>query len=177
MRKICLLLFAFILSVVFSSCSLRGPHLINRLFDNDAQVANKTFEQLLDAIENKDKDKLKKLFAKNILQQSNIDSNIDYLFSFFQGKIVSYSDFVSGPMVEEERSDNHIKIMQSNYDVETDKQKYRFAVKLVTIDTNIPDNIGINSIYIIHAEDTDVEKAYWGGYIWNPGINIEYNES
>lgn len=34
-------------------------------------------------------------------------------------------------------------------------------------------NIGVYSLYVVRAEDSDIRFAYWGDGNWTPGINID----
>ena len=179
MRKMIIaMLFIFIITLLLTSCSL--PHTFNRLLDNDEKVANKRFEQILDAIENSDENALKKLFSqKSIAVDNDLEESIFELFDFYQGELVYYNNW-SGPIVEEGKNDDgtsrSYKFMESTYDVETSKQKYCFAIKEYVSDTADPDNVGIYSLYVILAENTNIQFAYWGDGKWTSGIVIDQKE-
>lgn len=151
-----------------SSCFFTG-----RLFSTDGQTANKRFEQILKAIQDKDKSALKGLFCKQALADAkDIDESITNLFDFFQGEVVSCDDW-GGPGVDELREyGQRTKEVRSTYDVETSEQKYRFAIKEFTVDTIHPENVGVYSLYIINAKDTDEKFAYGGDGNWTPGIIV-----
>lgn len=150
---------------------------MGRFFKSDREVANERFEQILDTISNQDEKALKKLFSQKAITDTDVfDKSVIKLFDFFQGKVVEYDDRgalgVDGGKNDDGTGRNW-KSMQSTYDVETSEGEYRFAIKEYTMDTADRDNIGIYSLYIIKAEDSDLEFAYWGGGKWVPGINIE----
>lgn len=47
-------------------------HIPGRLYDNSGEVLSTAFQQIIDAIENKDKNALKELFSKRLLKQTHI---------------------------------------------------------------------------------------------------------
>ena len=150
-------------------------------FDNDGEIANKKFDKILDAIQNRNAGDLKKLFSnKSINETNDFDSSMDALFKFFKGKVTSYNDW-SGPQVSQGKNDDgtgrNWKSLQSTYDVKTNEGQYRFAIKEYTLDTAVPDNIGICSLYIIKFEDSDQKLAYWGDGKWRSGIVIDRKKS
>lgn len=176
MRKRLIIISSFITVLLLSSCSL-GKQILGRYSHDDQGDANAKMDKVLEAIKNKDKDALKALFSKKaIAEVENFDQSIIELFDFFQGDFISYNDW-SAVGVEEGMNDDgtgrHWKCMDSTYDVETSKQKYRFAIQDFTIDTADPDNVGIYSLYIIKMEDdTDQNFAYRGDGKYTPGINF-----
>lgn len=167
--------YALLASIVllFTSCSMGEMHMIT----NDTQIANNSFEEIIDAIQSKNENAFKGLFSKKaITEDENFDESVLALIDFFEGKIISYNDW-GGPQSSQGKNDDgtgrNWKRLRSTYDVETSEQKYRFAIEEFTVDTADPDNVGIRSMYIIKAEDSDLEFAYWGDGKWTPGITIE----
>ena len=144
---------------------------------SDREVANAYMDKVVEALQKGDKDALKAMFSKNAIEEAeNFDESIDDLFDFFQGDFVSYNDW-GALSVEEGKNDDgtgrNWKEISSTYDVVTNKQEYRFAIiKNFVIDTANPDNIGIHSLYVILAENTDRQRAYWGDAKDTPGINF-----
>lgn len=166
-------------TLLLSSCSLAGEIMNNSpLFKSDASIANERFEQILDACQKQDATALKEMFSeKAISEAANFDDSITALFDFFQGEVTTYENVCGGPKVEqannEDGTNRKWKKMSSSYDFETNEQKYRLAFEEYVVDTANADNIGIYSLYIIKAEDSKTEFAYWGGWEFNPGIVIE----
>ena len=168
------IIFAMILmSLLLSSCSLGGAN-SSKIFTDDRSVANAHFEEILSAIKEQDGETLKSMFSKKALTEAvNIDQTIAELFQMMQGEVQSYDDW-GGPTVDDSFEDGERwQSMLSYYDLTTDEQKYRFAIKIYTIDTANPDNVGISSMYVINAKDSDLEYAYGGDGEWRPGIIIE----
>ena len=151
------------------------------LFGNDRSIANAKFEQVLDACKTQDKSALKNLFSEKVINEvSDIDEDISELMVFFQGEVVSYNDWgATGSHAgkNDDGSGRIWKTLEATYDVETDKQKYRFAMEVSVVDTAYPENVGISSLYIIKAEDSDISVAFWGDGKGTPGINIIKNEN
>jgi len=171
-RKIAILLVVFG-TILLSSCSLISGYTSSRLFSNDQEIANSQMDKVLNAIQNKDKDALKAMFSKNAVDKAeNFDKNIDELFEFYQGNVISYDDRSALGSGETMNYGERQKRLDSTYDVETTEGKYRFAIEDYIIDTANPENVGIYSLYIIKAEDTDEQMAYRGDEKYTPGINI-----
>lgn len=117
--------------------------------------------------------------SKNAISESkNFAQSVTGLFDFYEGDFISYNDW-GGPEVFTEREDGQIiKRMNSTYDVETSKEKYRIAIQNVVDDTTNSDNVGIRSFYIIKAEnDTDLQFAYRGDGEYTPGIHFNIKNS
>lgn len=169
MKKMTLLI--LIASIVLCSCSAGGNM---GIIDNDSSIAQKEIEQILDAIQYKDESALSSLFSKNTLGNVNaFDESVVALFDYFEGTVESYDDG-AGPFVETKNEDNHsFQLMESSFIVKTTKSEYRFAIQFITQDTATPDNIGIQSLYIIKIDDdVNLEYAYWGDGKFTPGISI-----
>ena len=165
--------------LLLSSCSLGETYKFTDSFDNDQEFAISLIDKVLETIQNKDSDSLKSLFSKNAISESkNFAQSVTDLFDFYEGDFISYNDW-GGPEVFTEREDGQIiKQMNSTYDVETSKEKYRIAIQNVVDDTTNSDNVGIRSFYIIKAEnDTDLQFAYRGDGEYTPGIHLNIKNS
>lgn len=177
MKRIILLL--IVITLFFTSCSLGGSHMFGKLFRSDKEIANESFEKILNAIQNQDNSALKNLFSKKSVAASyDFDGSMTALFNFFKGQMLSYNDW-GGPNTSDGMNDDgtgrNWKSIQSTFDVETKEGNYRFAIKTFIKDTADSDNVGIHSLYIIKAENSDIQFAYWGDGKWTPGIVIEQN--
>ena len=188
MRKklILITLFSFII-VIFTSCSLvgsqlnssslGGSNLWDRFNDNDQKISDKKMEQILDAIINRDKSTMEKLFSKkSIAEVKDLDGSISKLFDYFQGNFISYNDWNAVNAdggINDPGTGRSWKCLYSTFDVKTTKITYRFAIKEFIQDTANSDNVGICSLYIIKMEDdTDKQFAYRGDGKDTPGINF-----
>lgn len=163
--------------MLLTSCSLGGQNMWNRFNDTDEKKADARMDKVLEAIKNKDKEALKSMFSKKaITATENFDQSINDLFDFYQGDFVSYNNW-GGPMsdggINEDGTGREWKEIYSSYDVETSKQKYRFAIQEFVQDTADAKNVGIWSLYIIKMEDdTDPQFGYHGDNKDTPGINF-----
>ena len=145
----------------------------NRL-SKDHRVARVKIEELLRTISEKDRNEFTMLFSKDALSKTEgFDDSVEELFTYFEGKVVSYDDG-AGPYVENSREGNwNCQIMESSFDVKTTKGEYRLAIRFVTEDTINADKIGIQSLYILNAsEDTCPEYVYWGDGRFDCGIHV-----
>jgi len=179
MRRIYLICMIIILSLLLASCSLGGNNSRrNFLMTDDRAIANKQFEDLIDAAKMQDADALKALFSQNVLNEvENIEESIQKLFDYFEGEMVSYNDWAGPGVTAKNDADGYWKQYYSTYDLETTQDKYRLAMEIIPVDTADADNVGIRSLYIIRFEDdTDQNCAYRGDGAYTPGINIGKTE-
>ena len=161
----------------FEGTDSLGNPILGRYSHDDQGDANAKMDKVLEAIKNKDKGSLKKMFSiKAISEAKDFDQSIIDLFDYFLGDFISYNDW-GGPGVHEGINDDgtsrNWKSIDSSYDVKTSKQIYRFAIQEYTQDTANSDNVGIQSLYIIKMEDdTDPQFGYRGDNKNTPGISI-----
>lgn len=149
-------------TLLLCSCSVLGSRTEMLNIANDEGKANAKFEQVFNALKNKDKDALKSLFSKKAVNDSsNFDGELNHLFKFIQGEITSWEDSGSGPTVFE--SNNHggeTKEVSSYYYFITNKQKYFITLRDYPVDTDNSDNVGLYMILFVKVEDK--EKIYDG---------------
>ena len=171
MRKTLILFLTVITLIFLYSCSFGGKM---GIIDNDQRIAQETIEEILNAIQSKDKNTLKSLFAKNSLtEMQSFEESAEKLFNYFEGTLKSYDDG-AGPFVETTKDENQIlQLMESSFAVKTDKCEYRFAIQYITKDTACADNVGVHSLYLIKTnEDINLEYVYWGDGQFTPGIHV-----
>ena len=169
-KKLSILLL-IISTLLLSSCSLAGSlagslggsktNMIH--IENDEKVADGRLVKILEAIKSKDKNGLKAMFSIQALDKADdIDGKIDYLFSFFQGKVTSWVDNSGGPIVYESNDYGHMtKELISFYNVNTDGQEYLFFILKYSVDTDHPENVGLYTLRVIKAEDEKTQFGYW----------------
>ena len=147
--------------------------LFNRSDMTNAQQADYIFEKIICAIEADDTLALRELFSTSTVNNiDSFDEDIKTLVDFFEGKMVSYKRY--GPGSNESKEGTfRTKDVFASFDVTTDSAQYRIAIRFCAVDSQNAENIGVYSLYIIKAENSDTEVAYWGNDVWNPGINIE----
>lgn len=174
--------------IIFSSCALlqgctstNHQSLESELFDRfnntNGEQADHMFSELIQTIEDKNTSTFKTLFSPCIIEtQENFNDNISSLFDFYDGEMISFKRY--GPGSNSFKEGNiYSKEIFASYDVITTKGMYRISILFCTVDTQTPGNVGILSLYIIRAENSDTDHAYWGDDSWSPGINIESSEN
>lgn len=146
------------------------------IFDFDDKIAKSRFGLIILSLENKDKRTLLSMFSKNALEKSNlIDENIDYLFNFFQGDVISWKLDI-GPQVSTKYNyGNKEKIMSSFFSINTSDQKYLVYVVDYIEDTACSENIGLFTLRLIKEEDKETQFTSWQDMkipgVYNPEVS------
>ena len=138
-----------------------GPLFGRDLYCDDGQVADACFEQVLKALEEQDREALKAIFSKQVLSEvNNMDERINYLFSFFQGRIASWenSAWCSDDSIRDRKRTTSIK---SWYSVDTGQDEYLFFLLYYSTDEQNPDNEGRYALRVIKAKDKETQFTYW----------------
>ena len=85
MKRLLFILTSVVLAFGLTSCSVIGGR-----FDflrNDRAIAEDYCEEIIDALENQDTDKLKSMFSTNVLAEAeDIDGGLAYVMDFYQGE-------------------------------------------------------------------------------------------
>lgn len=147
--------------LLLCSCSRLGAPVI---FNDDGQKANARLKQVIQAINEKDKDALKAMFSKQALSEAeDLDGRMDYLFDFVQGDIVSWEDDVPGPAAKNVDSSGRI-VKESRWwcSVKTEKEEYLFFLLDCMEDSTHPENVGLYMLQVIKMKDRDTQ--FDGGY-------------
>lgn len=112
---------------------------------------------------------LKELFAVNLQETDEFDSQLQSLFSYFDGDIESY-DIVLGMTY----LSTHDGIMESDVgcDIKTTNASYRLAIKICLMNKHNNRHEGIQSLYVTNINDIAQDVGYWGSIVWTPGITI-----
>ena len=171
------LTFSLLLTFLLCSCSV-GSFLktilgkVLKNYDADAEEYA-IMIKVLDAIQNRDEDALRKLFSQNtIAQVDGFDQTIIDLFDYYQGSYTSLEWKGSGGGAKWGDGEKK-KYSDFGYDVKTTENIYRFSIAYCEVDTLDEENVGIYSLYIIKMEDdTDPQFGYGGDGKDTPGINI-----
>jgi hypothetical protein len=120
----------------------------------DDELANARLGQIIEAIENQDKDALRSLFSKNSLEKADdFDGNAGLLFEFIQGEIVTWKKSGGPTVFDSKGGGNKTKLINSYYFIDTDSQRYFFLIDDRPIDTINADNIGIDLLLVVMADD------------------------
>ena len=169
MRKTYIII-ALCILIIITGCNIG-----NSTKQDYLMYSNTIFEQLIDAIQNKNEEAITALFSNNVVN-SDLDFNEDVT------KLISYVDVMgdleyepwSRPNTSMEKEYSYFRLeIESTYDFKLGDKSYRLAFIYCDKDTSNSDNEGIISMYIIKAEDdTDLSFAYRGDIIPKNGINI-----
>lgn len=140
------------------------------------KTADRTFDKLAEAIKNKDKEKMKSVFSKNAIKEAKtLDKDIEELFGFVKGDVVSYGRTkYSGMMSDSTYDYGKEKTMISPcFTLKTDEAKYYLGIQQCAKDDFDRDNEGIIYFCIINAEDWKEDGFYMHYYENASGIIIE----
>ena len=155
MAKLFVLLFFTTAMLLLSSCTRMGGPI---LFNDDGQKSDSTFEQVIQAFKDKDKDALKAMFSEQALSDAeDLDGRIDYVFDFVQGDIISEEQGSSVVTDDVDTNGQRVKISLSRYSVKTDQEEYQFALREYVVDTAHPENVGLYMLQVIKMEDVDMQ--------------------
>ncbi len=127
-------------------------------FSNDDEIADERLEQVLHALQQQDRAGLKAMFSQTALSQAeDFDGCMDYLFSFFEGNVISWESS-GGPGVVEDIDMGKIrKKFTSWYYIKTDRQSYIFFLVEYVSDDKNPENVGLHTLRVILQEDEETE--------------------
>lgn len=129
----------------------------------DGAKADALLEQIIEAINNKDKKLLESIFSEQALNEvENLDGDMDYLFDFVQGDIESWEKIVHGATYDSINNGNRLKTSMSWYYVYTDKQTCLLFFEEFIIDTEHAENVGVYMLQVIKAEDKDTQFDFGG---------------
>lgn len=178
--KICTMLFLIpVLCLPLLGCSdkLVEFKLFNRFYNTDSSDSETMLETLIAAIESGQVQMVEKMFSKHVRQtEENLNDNISALFSFYKGEMLSYQRYGPGSSASKDGR-SYQKNICCSFDVTTTTGIFRIAFLFCTVNNESPDHVGLTSVYVIRAEDSNMDMAYWGmdkeNDVWKPGINIE----
>ena len=134
----------------------------------DDERSDAMFEDILEAIKDRDADIIKGLFSEQALAEAeDIDSAIEYLFNLFDGDIISWErgGMISGGSTTIGKSSYRISVW---YTVCTEKGKYEFL--LINYKKNA--DLDMEGLYTLHAIDDADENALRGTWqaLEAPGV-------
>ena len=120
-------------------------------YKDEGQIADEHLNQVIEAIENHDKDSLKSIFSKTALNEAqDLNGRMDYLFGFVQGDIKSW-EMIGGGAGGVNNYGHWLMKSRYWYNVKTDKEDYLFFLYEYTEDTDHPENVGLYMLQVIKA--------------------------
>ena len=162
-------LIIFITIMIFSlgliSCNSARSMVNDRMAElngsNDDEIADTRFQNIIESLENRDKEELKKLFSTEALKEAtDIDGGIDYIMDFYKGKMISKKNKGVGRFDSINYGEKESKL-DCMYIVTTDEDTYIVYFIDQIVDTKKQDNVGIYNLQII--KESDKEKEFDGG--------------
>ena len=161
MKKILFILIILVNIFLISSCSFR--------VDGDGQVARKKILELIDYIENDNKEQIIELFSplkKNEI--TNLQSQVDDLCEYYSGTYASINANGLGSYESIEYGKS-VKYFEMFYDIHTSDSSYHFSILWYIKDDYNPDYIGIWSLYIEKYEGNNSQNQIDN---WDDGITL-----
>lgn len=162
-----------ILTITITSC-FDGGTSMSILGENDAEIADETFGEIIDAIRRKDSSRITDMFCATIKSEDALYESAFKFIEYIRGDIISFSSASEAGVGADYKTEygKKKKEIQASFTIVTSERKYYLAIKECTRDDFDENNIGIISIYIIEASNWTVDYVYRGGGQWSPGINI-----
>lgn len=165
MKKLLFVITTMMLAFGLTSCSFLER---SGLFRDNEAIGEEYCEKIIDAIENKDADKLKSMFSTNALTEAeNIDGGIEYVMDFYQGEFISKE----GNVHTSETINHGEKTIRLNgiYRVTTEEHEYFVFFVYQYMDTENPDNVGLFMLQIMKQSEKE-EQFDWYGKPYIAGI-------
>ena len=174
MKKIIYLMIILVLLLMLNSC-MKGEMSMHFFEDKDNRLADARMEQVFNCIKDHDDDALKKAFSQRALAETeNINTEINNLFSFIQGDVISWSRDESPVVFDNVEYGKKSKQLSGWYGLETTEQTYLIFLVDYPIDTMNVENEGLYSLMIIEAADENNLTGTWDDWTI-PGITVGVN--
>ena len=88
---------SYIVMIIIVIFMLTSCNLVTMVTGDYSELANRNFNALITAMENKDKSAVKALFMDSTINSSeNFEKSLDELLEYYNGKMISYDDVSSG---------------------------------------------------------------------------------
>lgn len=168
-------IFLLIVLIIFTLCSCGlNDDSMNLFEDKDNKLADTCIKNLYTAIKNEDKDAVKNLFSNKACSDAvNIDDQIDELFEFINGELISWNKEES-PIVEDHtESGKNSKHEMFWFSLKTSEDVYSVFLLYYPIENMNPDNKGIYSMLILRECDERNLEGSTNEWSAVPGIKIQ----
>ena len=163
MKKIVVLI---LICIFFSSCNSKDDMEKDYVYDKRiSDIAN----EILEGYKNKDVDRIKNVFAYNMIWKDGklIEKSIEESFGYIDGEIVDYKEIHGGFVGGEIRDYEWVErsASASIVDIRTDSGKeYLIRYKAYLIDEDDSDNIGVWG-YVISQTKPESDESFIVGEI------------
>lgn len=150
-----IIVYVTILIVLLKGCLVNGE--ISLPPDSEDKTI---YNMAVEAIELKDKEKMKELFSERALEEcSDLDEKIDCLFDFIEGEYI-------GSQYVQQNESSHREKGKSRYiidlwcDVHTTEGRYGVYLNYYSKDEINPKNEGVYMIMVYRGKDEEQYKSY-----------------
>jgi len=157
------------MTLLLSSCSV-GDSIVEKVnASGETGKAKARTEQIIDAINNKDRDAIMAMFSEKALSEAeDIDAGIDYLFSLFENDIESREWHMGAGSASYDHG-NRTKRNDYYFNVYSGEKEYRIYIREDTVDTEHPENVGVYTIWATDTDEKDENSTIYGiGGIYVP---------
>ena len=155
MKKTLRILFTTIL-LFLTSCSKINNMIIGGMLTsrgigmNDEKPVEECYARLEKGLKEKDKDKIKSLFSKKVLNEvKDIDEQIEYMLEYLDGEIGEFNDWASCSSGKVNYGEYTYCKVQAKKTLSVGDKEYIIYASIITIDKKNPDNLGVNTIYVL----------------------------
>ena len=173
MKRIRIAMMAIVIMIVFTSCSVGKT---DRMFlGSDEKIADKTFCEIVSAIQNQDSAQIAGLFARSVKSEKELLQDASMLIDYINGDVVSVSAAAEKGVGADYQKDDGKgrKEIQSSFYLETTHTSYYVAIKECVINDFDSRGVGVIALHIIEACNWKEEYVYRGDGTWTPGIVID----
>lgn len=156
---------------MLSLCACSGKKLGRLAFTRSyRQTALESFELLMMALDSKNKEAIKEMFAEDALVQiEDFDTEIEDFLEFYEGPMISYGDMGAGCSTSSSGKNGYYCRIEGCYVVETAEGEYRIKF-LQNVSAEEEAKEGIYQIGII--KESDIDEKHWQFYSDNPGFYV-----
>lgn len=163
------LLFAAIICIFLGGCKEKEDR-INEWLGSEDDMSNAIMKEIVEALDAKDEEALKNMFSKPALGKTeNLDQQIEDMFEFYQGKIVSYDGSASSSTRTGGGAET--KEFIAYYTLVTDEERYQVTYDHKPVDDEHPEEIGLRRLELVTEEEYEMaaETNEQGSYQWVGG--------
>lgn len=164
MRKFIITATIIMIMLLLPSC-IGGSRAAMLSKDNDQKIIYARFEQIINTIENGDRDEMKALFSEYSQNEAeDIDGEIEQFLDLFPNGIDSW-EYRAGQGSESIDHGDREKSATSTYYLVADDQLYILNIMERTVNTKDPEKVGLHSL-IISKEANLKKRMHRAGIIF-----------
>lgn len=159
--------------LTFVSCSAGGKTMLFKPKNNE-DVANFTFNEITNAINEQNSNRIISLFVNTIKNEYDLSFATLELIEYIDGEIISTTSAIEAGIGThcETSVGKRKEIIQSSFCVETSNAKYYFAIRECVRDDFNNNNEGVLSIYVIESSIWTQDYIFRGNGESKQGIVI-----